>query len=1150
MVILQAFLFGQIVDGAFLKGQTLFQEMPHLFLLLGVILARAAIGGLHEISAKAIAVQVKSDLRRRLLSHIQALGPLYTRGERTGELATALVEGVEALDAYFSQFLPQIIVTALIPLTILFVILPLDGFSGVVMLVMAPMIPFFMMLVGKGAEAITRRQYRMLGHLSAQLLDALQGLTTLKLLGRSREYAGTVAQVSDRYRQATLRVLRLTFLSAFVLELCVTISTAVIAVQVGLRLLYAQMTFHVAFFVLLLAPEFYLPFRMLGLRFHAGASGLGVAERILAILDEKPLCPPPTPSSSAPVQAIVLEKVSFTYPGGSRPALHRVSMRLQRGEQVVLVGPSGAGKSTLVSLILGFIAPSEGRILTEYTDGTVVEGPPPRNQTAWVSQEPYLFRGTLEDNLRFARPEATTEELERAIQSACLEELVRSLPNGLKTWIGSGGFRLSAGEAQRLALARAFLKDAPILILDEPTSHLDPRTEAWLEKSTRHLLQNRIALIIAHRLHTIQNADHILVLDQGQVVEEGSHQDLMVRCGAYRRLLAAYRKGIHPPTQEAGPWRPPTVSIPEPPSLADLGEPVPPPGAPWLRRLLGFLRGYESWVALSVLLGVLTVGAGVSLMGTSAWLIAAAALHPPLGDLYLAIVGVRFFGIARAVFRYLERLVSHDVTFRVLARLRVWFYRALEPLAPARLMMHRAGDLLARIVGDIEVLENLYVRGLSPFLVAGATALGMGVFLWAFSPWLAVIVAGCFMAAGGLVPVWVRRLGHAPARDTVHHRAMLSALLVDGIQGLAELLVYQRTREHAGEIDRCDLVYRRAQLRLAAISALHTSLSILLANLALWGTTMSALPLLADGALPGVMLGVLGWTVLVSFEAAQPLPQAAQTWEGIRTAAGRLFEVVDSPPPVPDLPHPSSRPGEASIEVENLTFTYPGSVRPSLEEVSFHIPEGKMVAVVGPSGAGKSTLAHLLLRFWDYEVGEIRLGGISLKALSPGLVRSYFAMVSQNPFIFSATLRENLLLARPNATQEELEMAVRAARLEEVVARCPQGYDTYLGEHGWRLSAGERRRLAIARAVLQNAPILLLDEPTAHLDAVTEREVWEALLRLARGRTSIWITHRLAGMERMDEILVLDRGRLVERGTHRSLLAQNGLYRQMWELQP
>ncbi len=1153
----QAWLLSKIVDAAFLKNATLSQALHLLEWLLALMLLRAALVGLHEIGAKEIAVRVKSELRRKIFAHLQALGPLYTRGERTGELTNTAVEGIEALDAYFSQYLPQVVVTALIPLTILAVVFPKDTLSGVVMLLTAPMIPFFMVLIGKGAEEVTRRQYLTLSRLSAHFLDTLQGLTTLKLLGRSKDYADTIAEASEQYRRATLNVLKITFLSAFALELLATISTAIVAVEVGLRLLYAKMAFQGAFFVLILAPEFYLPFRLLGLRFHAGMDGVTAAERIFEILDARPLRPTdrPTPPD-APIAAVELVGVSFTYPGGKKPALRNINLRINAGERVALVGASGAGKSTLAGLLLGFLAPTEGKIRTVFADGTVLESPPPPQSLAWVPQQPHLFHGTLEENLRLGNPDASEEEIFRALQNANLTNFVQSLPNGLKTDVGAMGARLSGGQAQRVALARAFLKNAPWLILDEPTSHLDPETEAQLEASTRSLMQGRTVLVIAHRLHTVQDSSRIVVLSEGEIVEQGTHAELLKRGGVYAQMLSAPESGAAEatPAREAPkpkglPRLRPAAAVPSAEDFA------PSPKAKGIfLRLVGFLSGSERWVALSVLLGALTIGSNVSLMGTSAWLISTAALHPDIGSLQVAIVGVRFFGISRAVFRYFERLVSHNVTLRLLARLRVWFYERIEPLAPARLISYSAGDLLARIVGDIETLENLYVRVLAPMLVAVVTILGVGLFLAWYGISFALVAIGAFVAAAALLPLVVRRLSREPGREMVTLRGKLSALIVDGIQGLADLLAYDRAAEHGERIARVDEEYAKAQKRLALLSAVHTGLSGLFADLALWGVVALSIPMVRAGHLEGVMIGTLGLLTLAAFEAANPLPAAAQMWESVRTAGGRLFEVVDAPPAVPETPQLTAqavpqKPRDFSVEVAHLTFAYPENEEPVLRDVSFTVPQGKILAIVGPSGAGKSTIANLLLRFWDYEHGEIRLGGANIKAMPPDEVRRYFAVVSQHTYLFNMTVRENLLLANPEATEEEIVEAARRAQIHDVIMSLPQGYDTYIGEQGARLSGGERQRLAVARALLKGSPILLLDEPTAHLDAITEREVLRALFAATEGRTTIWITHRLLEMERMDEILVLSKGEIVERGTHTELIARGGLYRRMWELQ-
>jgi ATP-binding cassette subfamily C protein CydD len=471
-----------------------------------------------------------------------ALGPAYTRGERSGELVNTAVEGIEALDAYFGQYLPQLALVTLIPLTVLAFVFPLDPISGLVLLLTAPLIPIFMSLIGSLADALTRRQWTSLSRMSAHFLDVLQGLTTLKLFGRSREQIQTIAEISDRFRQATLGVLRVAFLSALVLEMVGTISTAIVAVGIGLRLLYARLSFEEAFFVLLLAPEFYLPLRTLGARFHAGMSGVTAAQRIFEVL-ETPL---PLSASAgglrlpAPRFHIRFQDVHYAYEDGRRPALNGASFEIGPGQKVALIGPSGAGKSTLAYLLLRFIEPDRGQISVDGRSLGQLPATDWRERVAWLPQNAYLFNTTVAENIRLARPEAGPEEVIWAAKQAHADEFILALPQGYDTPIGERGARLSGGQAQRIALARAFLKDAALLIMDEPTASLDPELEALLQKSTERLLQNRTALIIAHRLSTVYRADQIVVLEAGRVVEVGTHETLLERGGVYRRLIAAY----------------------------------------------------------------------------------------------------------------------------------------------------------------------------------------------------------------------------------------------------------------------------------------------------------------------------------------------------------------------------------------------------------------------------------------------------------------------------------------------------------------------------------------------------------------------------------------------------------------------------------
>jgi ATP-binding cassette subfamily C protein CydCD len=1166
---LQARLLSRIVARVFLAGDALAQVASLLGWLLASVVGRAGLLWGLEVAGEAAAVRIKTCLRGEIFERLLALGPAYTRGERTGELTSLAVEGVEALHAYFSQYLPQLALAALIPLAYLIIILPLDILSGVVLLLTAPLMPVFMILIGSLAEKLTRRQWLTLARMSAYFLDVLQGLTTLKIFGRAHAHARLIASISEQYRQTTMGVLRITFLSALALELLATLSTAIVAVEVGLRLLYGRLGFEQAFFILLLAPEFYQPLRLLGARFHAGMAGVAAAENIFKLLAQPVATPLIPPSPFSPLEGerraenpqildnnfyrLAFEGVSYAY-AEEEGTLAGVTFAVQRGQRIAVVGRSGAGKSTLASLLLRFIEPVQGRITLNGEDIRRYSSEEWRQAVAWVPQHAYLFNDTVLENIRLARPQASREDVLRAARLAHADGFIERLPDGYETRIGERGTRLSAGQAQRIALARTFLKDAPILLLDEPTSSLDPEHEALVAESLEKLAADRLVLVIAHRLRMVYRADCILVLDQGRLVEQGTHQELLAQGGLYSELVSA-----SVPTKSDS-WAYTESEAPCVRSSFDFLPPSPggrKAGGDGFLNLLRLIAPFGGWIVLAALLGAAMVGSSIGLMSAAAYIIAAAALHPSIATLQVAIVGVRFFGLARGVFRYLERYVSHQVTFKVLARLRVWFYQALEPLAPARLSSFRSGDLLGRAIGDIAVLENFYVRALAPPLVAVIVAVVTLLYMSTFSPALAGPLLVFFVAGGLGVTLLARWLGKSPGEELVQARAAMNASLVDGIQGMADLLAYGMAERQRAALAALDRRYAAAQGRMACLGGLQSALSQLMANLAMWAILTQAIPLVRSGEIAGVYLAVLPLAALTSFEALLPLPLAAQFLQRHLAAARRLFQLVDAEPEVRDPAQPAPPPRRFDLEVSGLHFTYPPegeqkaeqSVSPALEDVSFSLPQGGRLALVGPSGGGKTTLVRLLLRFWDFKEGGILLGGMDLRGYSQADVRRLVSLVAQDTYLFNATIKENLLIARPDAGEEEIVRAARRAQIHDFIESLPQGYDTWIGEQGLRLSGGERQRLAIARALLKDAPILILDEPTANLDRLTERRLLESLAPAMEGRTTLWITHRLVGLEAMDEILVLDQGRVVERGRHAALKGSGGLYQRMREIQ-
>jgi ATP-binding cassette subfamily C protein CydC len=553
-----------------------------------------------------------------------------------------------------------------------------------------------------------------------------------------------------------------------------------------------------------------------------------------------------------------------------------------------------------------------------------------------------------------------------------------------------------------------------------------------------------------------------------------------------------------------------------------------------LGRLLGLLAPVRGGLAWACLLSAATVTAGVGLVATAAYSISQAALVTSFVEIQAALAGVRFFALSRGGLRYLERYTSHDVSFRLLARLRVWFYSAVEPLAPAVLWRHAGGDLLARIVADIETLEQFAVRVLVPAVSAVGAGLVACLFLAVFDPRLALVLLATLALTGLALPLAVRRAAAPAAQAQVAARAELSTAAVDGVQGLADLLAFGQAERHLSRVEDLGVRLERAESRLSLLRGLGAAASSLLAGLGLVAVLLIAIPLVSEHRLTLVFLAVLPLAALAALEAVAPLPAAMEHLERSLAAARRLFELTDAAPAVVDPEAPAAPPRGGDVEVDGVRFAYGPEEPLVMDGLDLQLREGERVTILGPSGAGKTTLVNLLLRFWEPLAGTIRIGGRDVSECRADDVRALFAVVAQDTHLFSGSLRSNLLLGRPDASESELEDACRQAQLLELVERLPRGYDTDVGENGLLLSGGERQRVAVARALLKDAPILVLDEPAAHLDAGTEAGLLRSLQALAEGRTIIAVAHRPDGLGLGGRLLELRDGRLHELSGSRS----------------
>ncbi len=1159
LVVGQAMLIAEIVVGAFERGLDGPALRTPLLLLAAVALGRGLIAWLTELAAHRAGAAVKSELRGRLLKRAADLGPGWLTGQRTGSLVSLATRGVDALDDYFSRYLPQLGLAVVVPVAVLARIVTEDWVSAAIIVVTLPLIPVFMILIGMATQSRMDRQWRLLSRLSGHFLDVVAGLPTLKVFGRAKAQAESIRKITDDYRRATMRTLRIAFLSSFALELLATLSVALVAVTIGMRLVHGELDLYTGLVILILAPEAYLPLRQVGAQYHAAAEGLAAAEEIFEVLETPATGPAGTAELPAGVPLrIEIEGIAVRYEGRGEDSPGPVSLTVGPGECVALTGPSGAGKSTLLQVLLGFVTPTTGRVRVAGVDLAELSQDHWRDRIAWVPQRPHLFAGTIAENVRLARTDASDADVAAALKDAGAWEFVSALPSGAQTPLGEGGVGLSAGQRQRLALARAFLADRPVLLLDEPTAALDGETEAGIVDAVRRLSVGRTVLLVVHRPALLAVADRVVSMAAGE--GPGASSGTSAGRPLPRRGASAVGAGLLSPdtagerVPDAGEWilgtapervRPGGGAGSSPAGAGAAGSAA--AGDP-LRRVRAVARAWQGRFRLGLLLGALAVGCSVGLMAVSGWLISRASEQPPVLYLMVAVTATRAFGMGRAVFRYAERLVSHDAVLRMLADLRVSVYRRLERIAPAGLREHRRGDLLARLVADADALQDYWLRWLLPV----GTAVLVGTGSVAFTTWLlpeagAVLAVG-LLAAGIGVPLVSGACARRAERRLAPARGELATRVADLLTGTAELTVAGALEDRKGRARASDGLLTRIAARGSAAAGLGSGLSALVCGITVVAAAAVAAGAVHDGRLSGVAMAVAVLTPLAAFEAVNGLPLAVQYRQRVRRSAERVYEVIDAPVPVVEPEQAAAAPVTPfPLRLTGLTARHPGQERAALRDMNLTLEAGRRIAVVGPSGSGKTTLAQVLLRFLDPAEGTYSLGGSDARTLDGDDVRAFVGLCAQDAHIFDSSVRENLRLARTGASEEQLREALAAARLLEWADGLPDGLDTLVGEHGERISGGQRQRLALARALLADFPVLVLDEPAEHLDLATADALTADLLAATEGRTTVLITHRLAGLEAVDEVLVLDRGEVVQRGPYAELAVSEGPLRRLLE---